>query len=98
MSKVDMNRFLEERVATSDGYAFNGETGGEAWRKKVRGHWASQCPELRPILGYTEAMGCIEFTNDDLVREAASYRWMGEPPVRRLGELVWGFLNSRLTG
>ena len=43
-------------------------------------------------------MGCVDFTNDDLVREAASYRWMGEMPVRRLSELVWGFLNSCLTG
>ena len=43
-------------------------------------------------------MGCTEFTNEDLVREAASYRWMGEMPVRRLSEFVWGFLNSCLTG
>ena len=49
-------------------------------------------------MDYTEAMGCMEFTNEDLVRGAASYRWMGELPVRRLSELIWGFLNSCLAG
>ena len=94
MSKTDMNRLFDTKMATSEGYAFSGENGGEAWRKKIRGHWTSQCPELRPILDYTGAMGCVEFTNADLLREAASYRWMGELNVRRLSELVWGFLNS----
>ena len=98
MTKVDMNRLFDSRVASSDGCSFNGETGGEAWRKKMPGDWVSQCPELKPILDYTEAMCCLEFTNDDLIREASSYRWMGELPVRRLSELIWGFLNSCLTG
>ena len=89
-----MNRLFDTRVAESEGYAFNGENGGEAWRKKVCGYWISRCPEVRPILDYTEAMGCIDFTNGDLLREAASYRWMGELDVRRLSELIWCFLNS----
>ena len=38
MSKTNMNRLFENKLATSEGYAFNGESGGETWRKKVRGY------------------------------------------------------------
>ena len=64
----------------------------------MRGYWISRCLKNRPILDYTEAMGCVDFTNEDLLRGSASYRWMGELDVRRLSELTWGFLNSCLKG
>jgi hypothetical protein len=98
MSGKGMNRLFEGRVASSEDYAFNGETGGDKWRRKVKGYWTSKCLEIKPILEFAESIGCLEFTNNDLAREASSYRWMGELDVRRLSELIWGFLNSCLSG
>ena len=51
---------------------------------------------MLPILDYVEGMGNEEVTNDMLVKEAGGYRWMTEVNVRRLSEVIWGFLNTCL--
>ena len=47
---------------------------------------------------YAGGVGNEVFTDDMLVTEANSYRWMTEANVRRLSELIWGFLNTCLAG
>ena len=96
MEHVNLGRLFDDKVALSDAYSFDGVKGGDPWRKKVRGYFISKCPELKPILDFSENMGSEVFSNDDLVAEAETYRWVTETNVKRLSELIWGFLSTCL--
>ena len=97
-TKVDLNRLFDDKIAVSESYRYDGEKAGEAWRRRVRGYWISRCPDLLPILDFAESFDDQELTIETLAREASSYRWMTELDIKRLGELIWGFLNTCLHG
>ncbi len=94
----DLNNLFDDKIAISVGYAYDGDKHGEAWKRKVRGYWISKCPDILPILNFAEDLDSEELTIDALLHEANSYRWMTEVNVKRLGELIWGFLNDCLSG
>ena len=71
MDHVNLSRLFGDKIALSDSYSFDGVKGGDAWRKKAGGYWISKCPELKPILDYSEGMCNQVFTDDALVAEAA---------------------------
>ena len=96
MTGINMSKLFDDRVAMSDDYRFDGVKGGDAWLKKIRGYFVSKCPEIKPILEYAEQMGHESFTNDALVAEANTYRWMTETNIRRLSEVLCGFLDTCL--
>ena len=77
-----MSRLFDDKVAMSSDYCFDGVKSGDSWREKTRGYFISKCPEMRPILEYAEGMGHEALTNDMLVKEAASSRWMTETTWR----------------
>ena len=52
LSKVDLNRLFDDKIAVSESYRYDGEKAGEAWRRRVRGYWISRCPDLLPILDF----------------------------------------------
>ncbi len=93
----DLNRLFDDKIAISVGFTYDGEKHGEAWKRKVRGYWIAKCPDILPILNYAEDLDSEELTVDALLHEAGSYRWMTEINVKRLGELIWGFLNACLS-
>ncbi len=74
----------------SDGYGYDGEKAGDAWRKKVRGYWISTCPETKPILDFAGGMGSEDVSRELPVTEASPCRCMTELDVRRMSELIWG--------
>ena len=90
MTGINMSKLFDDRVAMSDDYRFDGVKGGDAWLKKIRGYFVSKCPEIKPILEFAEQHGHGQFTNDALVAEASTYRWMTETNVRRLSEVLRG--------
>jgi hypothetical protein len=96
MTGVNLSKLFDDKVAMSEDYRFDGVKGGDSWRKKVRGYFISKLPEMRPILLYSESMGHDVFTNEMLVAEASTCRWMTESNVERLSEVLWGFLNTCL--
>jgi len=98
MEHVNLSWLFDDKIALSDSYSFDGVKGGDTWRKRVRGYLISKRPELKPILDFSEGMGNEVFTNDALVADAGTYRWMTETNVRRLSEILWGFLNTCLSG
>ena len=96
LSSVNLSRLFEDKIALSSDYSFDGVKSGDSWRKKLRGYFISRLPEMLPILDYAEGMGNEEITNDMLMKEASNCRWMTEVNVRRLSEVIWGFLNTCL--
>ncbi len=93
MKGLDLNKLFDDKVALSAAYAYDGNTNGEHWRRKVRGYWVSKCPALLPILDRAEDMDEKEITLKMLKRETNSCRWMTEIDISRVGEVIWGFLN-----
>ena len=98
MGVSDMSRVFDDKVALSAAYTYDGTTGGEQWRRKVRGYWVAKCPGLRPILDWAEAMDDTEITPEELADKATTNFWMTEVNVKRMDEVVWGFLNLALHG
>ncbi len=94
---TDLNRLFDDKIAISVGFTYDGEKHGEAWKRKVRGYWLAKCPDILPILNFAEDLDSEELTVEALQREAGSYRWMTEINVKRLGEVLWGFLNACLS-
>ena len=41
---------FDGKVVISQEYAYDGTTGGETWKKKVRGYWLAKCPDVQPLL------------------------------------------------
>ena len=91
-----MNKLFDDKMALSNGFTYDGERNGEAWKRKIRGYWIAKCPDILPILKHAEDLEDIELTPDALEREASSCKWMTELNTRRLSEVVWGFLNTCL--
>ncbi len=98
MQAYDLNRIFDDKVALSAGFGYDGEKHGETWKRKIRGYWISKCPDILPILNHVEDMDTEEITTEDLKAEANSYRWMTEINIKRISEILWGFLNTCLSG
>ena len=98
MQSHDLNRLFDDKVALSAGFGYDGEKHGETWKRKIRGYWISKCPDILPILNHVEDMDTEEITVEDLQTEANSYRWMTEINIKRISEILWGFLNTCLSG
>ena len=98
MQSHDLNRLFDDKVALSAGFGYDGEKHGETWKRKIRGYWISKCPDILPILNHVEDMDTEEITTEDLKAEANSYRWMTEINIKRISEILWGFLNTCLSG
>ncbi len=96
MSAYDLNKLFDDKLALSSGFVYDGERHGEVWKRKVRGYWIAKCPDILPILNFAEDLDTAELTFEGLQREASSYKWMTELNTRRLGEIIWGFLNTCL--
>ena len=93
-----MNRLFDDKVAISPAYQHDGEKHGEAWKRKIRAYWISKCPDSLPLLDYAESQDDNAFSIEDIVNEAGTCRWMIDANVRRLGEVLWGFMNTCLMG
>ncbi len=98
MRPYELNKTFDDKVALSAGFSYDGEKHGEAWKRKVRGYWISKCPHVLPMLKYVEDLDTEEITPEHLKAEARSYMWMKEDDVQRLNEILWGFLNTCLSG
>ena len=94
LSSVNSDKLFDDKIVLSDSYPSDGVKSGEAWRKKVRGYCISNLPWAKTILDYPESMGSEEVTNEMLVDEARTCRWMTEVNVRSLSEVIWGSLDT----
>ncbi len=94
----DIEKLFDDKVALADKYQFGGGDGGERWRVKIRGYWISKFAALQGILNWAEGMDDKRITMDIVSAKARDHFWMTEASVPRLSELLWGFLNTRLTG
>ena len=95
---MDMNRLFDDKVAISASYQYGGEKQGEAWKRKIRAYLISKCPDALPLLDYAESRDNGALSIENIVNEANSCRWMIDINVRRLGEVLWGSMNTCLTG
>ncbi len=50
LTHVNCGRIFDDTVALSEGYRYDGASGGAKWKKRVRGYWLSKLPDLQPIL------------------------------------------------
>ena len=97
LAGLNLQKLFDDKVALSAAYQYDGCNAGEHWRRKVRGYWIAKCPDLMPLLDWSEGMDEAEITPEILTQEANSHRWMTEINVKRMGEILWGFLNLCLT-
>ncbi len=92
----DLNRIFDNKMAASSQFQYNGGKEGEKWKKKVRGYLVSQCSDIAPILDFAEDLGDEPLTKERLQAESGTYRWMTELNVVKLGDELWGWLNTAL--
>ena len=97
MNEYNLQKLFDDKAALSPGYQYDGGNSGEHWRRKIRGYWIAKCPDLMPPLDWAEGMDETEITPELLVRDSSANRWMTEMSVKRMGDIVWGFLNLSLT-
>ena len=94
----NIEKLFDDKVALADKYQFGGGDGGERWRVKIRGYWISKFPALQGILNWAEGMDEKRITTEMISAKHRDHFWMTEASVPRLSELLWGFLNTCLTG
>ncbi len=97
-TSYDIEKLFDDKVALADKYQFGGGDGGERWRVKIRGYWISKFPALQGILNWAENMDDKRITMGIVAERSREHFWMTEASVPRLSELLWGFLNTCLTG
>ena len=93
-----MYRLFDEKLAITNDFTYDGIRGGERWRKKVRGYFLTKCPELQPILDWTELMDGETITEEKLMKETERNFWMKMADVRKVAGAVWGFLGTATQG
>ena len=91
-------KLFDDRTALSELYQFNGDSGGDQWRTRVRGYFIGCCPELADWLDWAEgAPGKMPTRSDEdpLTMEVTRARGsgMGEEDGIILSGLVWKFLQ-----
>ena len=92
----DLNRIFDHKVAQDHDSQYDGEKSGENWMRKVRGYLVSQCSGIAPLLDFAESLDDEPITFERLQAESSSYRWMTELNVAKLGDKLWGWLNTAL--
>ncbi len=50
----DYSKILDDKVALSSEYSFDGSASGDTWRMKLRGYMGSKCPVLTDLLDWAE--------------------------------------------
>ena len=95
---VNMHKLFDGKIALASDYQYAGGDDGQRWKRKVRGYWIAKCPELLPVLDWAEERDDKEITHEVIKYEAEDYKWMIEVDVRRLSEVIWGFLGTCLVG
>ncbi len=95
---ANLEKLFDDKVALSAAYTYGGVSGGEQWRRKIRGYWVAKCPGLLPLLDWAEGMDDEEITEEELKDKAESHFWMTEVNVKRMDEVIWGFLNLATHG
>ncbi len=99
LSGYNLNRLFDDKIPLSAEYQYDGEKNGDRWAKKVRGYFLSKCSDLLPIFDWINGLKeGEEITPERLTEEAKSCRWMIDADVKKLDELLWGFLNTALQG
>ena len=98
LGHINFGRIFDDKIASNILYAYDGIKEGEKWIKKTRGYFMTKCPELKPILDYVEGMSEATLTVEHVIDEAAKGKWMTELDMRGLGQAIWGFLNTCLSG
>ena len=93
-----MARLFDDKVAMSVAYQYDSEKNGEAWKRRVKAYWISKCPDALPLLDFAEGKDDHHVTVDDMRTEAGECKWMIDVNVQRLGEILWGFMNTCLSG
>ncbi len=88
-----LNKLFDDKIALSQEYTYNGTTGGQQWRRKVRGYFLAKCPDLQPLLDWAESKEDQIITDEELKAKAAENFWMMELDVKRCSSVVWGFLG-----
>ncbi len=97
---VSWEKIFDDKVAISQDYAYQGGTGGEQWRVRVKGYWVSKCPALLDVLDWAEKRDSRSISPDDILDAARTEgwtRWRAQD-LQRINEILWGFLNMCLKG
>ena len=93
LKDYNLNKLFDDKIALSQEYTYNGTTGGQQWRRKVRGYFLAKCPDLQPLLDWAESKEDKIITDEELKAKAAENHWMMELDVKRCSSVVWGFLG-----
>ncbi len=94
----NIEKLFDDKVALSKEYSFDGTTGGDRWRVKLRGYWISRCPALMPMLDWAEKQEATPVYVQELYGRTWRRQKLPDEHTDRLNELIWGFLNTCLTG
>ncbi len=102
MPLTNIEKIFDDKIAISEDFKFNGVSGGDKWRVKIRGYWISRCPTLMPMLDWAERRETAPVRVEDLYgkawRRQSNFIKIPDEQTDRLNELIWGFLNTCLTG
>ena len=92
----DYSKILDDKVALSSEYAFDGSASGDTWRMKLRGYMGSKCPVLTDLLDWAERFEDLEIPIESVLQLDPG-RTQGVD-AQKIGGVVWGFLNLCLKG
>ncbi len=87
----NIEKLFDDKVALSKEYSFDGTTGGDRWRVKLRGYWISRCPALMPMLDWAEKREASPVHVGDLYGRTWRRQKIPDEHTDRLNEVVWGF-------
>ncbi len=93
-----VNKNLDEKIVALADYQYNGASGGDRWRVKVRNYLIGKRPELLPVLRWIEQLG--ETSCDVATAKIAidQYGMMVESDIEAISAAMWSFLSTCVSG
>ena len=89
---IETGRLFEDKMASQDGFQFDGQKGGDRWKGKVERYFISKAPALKAILTWAEKSDMAIIT--EALLEKAVGQAMTLLQRETVNGAIWGFLSN----
>ena len=94
LGTLRLDKPLDDKVAQSDNFKFNGKTGGLTWKDRAARYMIGKIPALKAVLEWAEK---VELHGQNSIREEEIMYMvgigMGQDEVRIMNGAVWTFIS-----
>jgi len=93
-------KLFDDKIHTFADYQYDGKSGGEQWRRKVRAYLMAKCPTIGAMLSWAESKGFDSIPFEEIQHQEQRFSGVQEYgfSVYFVNCALWGFLGQATTG